>query len=218
MSYEALEKTLGIPERKILHIVKLRARCTPHDEIVRTVGGITEKHIENIVEIIESNDHVLRPQYLAHKEEWESTVVQTPIANRKRQFEMYQEIYDQAQEELKKLDHRQANLRGPKGDKDATPKEKARLAARRKDFVAGEIKRCEDMRIRYMDVALSALDSARKATAEPLNVDKAFLHAGNEKDMVQKVLQLGKELMENNVIKKEEWMACLPLATLNRTQ
>jgi hypothetical protein len=208
MSCEVLEKTLGIPESKILHIVRLRARCIPHDEIVRTVGGISEKHIESIVEIIESNDHVLRPKYVEHEKEWKASAVKTPIAQRQRQFEMYQELYDQAQEELKKLDYRQSHLKGPRGATDEVKKE----------FVAKEMKRCEDMRIRYMDVALNALDSARKATAEPLSVDKAFLHAGNEKDMVEKVLQIGKGLMENNVITKEEWMGCLPLAMLNRTQ
>lgn len=208
MSYEALEKMLGIPGEKILHVVKLRARCLPHDEIERTVGGISEKHIEAIVGIIESNDHVLRPKFLEYQKEWETAVVSVPIAKRKRQFEMYQELYDQAQAELKKLDYRQAHLKGARG---ASPEVK-------KEFVAKEIKRCEDMRIRYMDVALSALDSARKATAESLNVDKAFLHAGNERDMVETVLRLGKKLMEDNVISPKEWTACLPLATPNRVQ
>lgn len=206
MSCEVLEKTLGIPESKILQIVRLRARLVPHDEIVRAVGGIKEKHVERIVEIIQSNDHVLRPKYLEYQKEYKKDVVGVPIANPKRQFEMYQQLYDRAQEEIKKLDYRQTHLRGAKG---ASPGEK-------KEFRAREIKRCEEMRIRYMDISLSALDSARRATAEPLKVNAAFIRDGDEKDAVQTILQLGKELMEHNVISKEEWMACLPLAMLNR--
>lgn len=192
---DGLANDLGLSSAQVTEIVRLKAHQFPDSEILDTVKGARIDQIEKIFEAIEAGDSNLRPKFLEFRHEWETSILGVPIAHRKHQFELLQELLNKSRDQETRIVGRI--------EKGSMPgsRQYRKKAVRAED---------EAMLRRIYQDQLNIVMECRKATAEPLRVDHEIVNADNIKSKKQETLNAIAKLVADGVISAKDLMACIP--------
>jgi hypothetical protein len=190
MTWEVLEKSIGLDRKSIEKIASFLGRRFEHRNILSNVRGTKKPHVMAVIAEIEAGNPLLRPIYETAQEEFEKLSVDSLLSSRKRQL---QEL-DKALIEAKRM-HR------------------LHMKSYKKAVAYAEKSGSEPPKppsTKYLTAIVDAISEARKAVGDQLQLERTAITEENFKERKKEILELVRFLSENGVFSVEEIVNWIP--------